>query len=769
MTSPLPPASPADPVAPAPVRLAATVLDPAAAGAGALAAVTSELIAPLASGASPRPLPWQSGASSAQVAVDLPTRYPLALVTLLTDLEDETLDVSPTLVPLSGPPVPQPPLHFARRTAAGSALVACLPPLDAAGTSPAFTLTCAAHRTAGDGSGGDLTPDQIRAILRVDLTEGLLGRLLAVLLDEKARLRQASREIRAMRALDAAADGALDRIGADLSCPRFADELIWDAERRSPGTRPLSPPGTLEDDASYRARLRVLRGVRLPSPPWIDSAVNGPGDPADPGTGWMADVGMTRRIGIDESANPLLLAFRLVAPGASGAVASLLDAIRRVHLVWPAGSATGDAIHALRMVPPEVVARTATVRQELAGWQLPDGQPVAPSLAFALTALNQRCQQLQARPWPAVLAGQSDTGGSRFELGLGALLAAPSPAQLDAAVAKATALGDPALVPKPRDADPAGAWLLNACGLRTAEQGSDGTVFTSTAPMGPLVVDVSPGPESAAPLALEAHLASALDTGHDAPMVAVVRALAGAQLVPVGSPADLLAAAQPPSVVPNLVPALQSLGLPVVTVVADVVRQLGLVSARDYEIFDLGPQRTAGVVADPATLESMLNLAAQAGASSGLPLVTAAGTLALILGVTGLPLAGSNLAARFTVLYRWEVRGLGLEPVDLAPRRGPAVTVRAPGDGISVVACLVHLRTGANDPYEWRPALAPDSLLTLRQYEHLLNIIELVTPVGVRADTFAIRQQHVNADGSGRGIALTPGAARAYRHYRLAH
>jgi hypothetical protein len=81
----------------------------------------------------------------------------------------------------------------------------------------------------------------------------------------------------------------------------------------------------------------------------------------------------------------------------------------------------------------------------------------------------------------------------------------------------------------------------------------------------------------------------------------------------------------------------------------------------------------------------------------------------------------------------------------------------------------VHLRTGNNDPYEWSPALPPDSLLTLRQYEHLLNIVELLTPVGVRVNTWEIRQHHVDVDGSGTATALTAGAARTYRHYRLAH
>jgi hypothetical protein len=118
------------------------------------------------------------------------------------------------------------------------------------------------------------------------------------------------------------------------------------------------------------------------------------------------------------------------------------------------------------------------------------------------------------------------------------------------------------------------------------------------------------------------------------------------------------------------------------------------------------------------------------------------------------------------VFYRWQVRGLAGVPVDLTPRRGATVRIPHAGAGISVVSCFVHLRTAANDPYEWRPTLPAGSLLTLRQYEHLMNIVELVTPIGVRADTWAIRHDGVDVDGSGKPFALPPSAARTYRRYR---
>ena len=95
-----------------------------------------------------------------------------------------------------------------------------------------------------------------------------------------------------------------------------------------------------------------------------------------------------------------------------------------------------------------------------------------------------------------------------------------------------------------------------------------------------------------------------------------------------------------------------------------------------------------------------------------------------------------------------------------------AVTLTDPGKGISVVVCQAYVRDGGNDPYQWRPTLPPETLLSLRQYEHLMNIVELVTPLGVRADTWTIRRSHIDVDASNSPTPLPPSAARTYRRYR---
>lgn len=730
-------------------------------GAGSLGAAAREVIGPYAGALTPQPLPWDDVPASAEITVAEVTRYPLVLLTLLTDLEGDQVVAVPRLLE---PGTDQPPITYAPWSQAGSSLTAFVPEVDAGGAAAAFRIGVTATRTAPNGTVTTVAAADVRQTVRVDLVQGLAGRVLAVLLAEKARLRRAGREIAAMRKLALARDNALDRLGADLRCPRFADDLVWDPVRRSPTTQPLSPPGRREDDASYRSRLRLLRGLRLPTPGWADNLLNGSG--SEPGR--LADVGFTGRVEVDESPNAVLLALRLVAPGSAAGRATLLDAIRQVHLIWPAGSAAGDAAHAQRMLPQRVADRIAGTRAALTRWGLPAQQPVARALAGALEALDARCRQLNARPWPSVLAGQSDAGGSRLELGHGALLAAPAAAALDAAVQAAGTLGDPGLIPQPRSADPVGRWLLSACGLRTVEPTADGSIFVSVLPMGPLVIDVAPGPDAPVPQTATAHLVSPTDAAHDAPLVAVLAAMAARQLTPVADVNALLAGIQPATAAPAAARALGDQGVPAVADVAGFRRQLAAVSNRLYAAFDLGVAGTAALATDPSRLAGTLAAAATAGASSVVAVVTAAGTIALMFGVTGLPLAGSNLAARQTVLYRWQVRGLAGNGVSTDPRRGPTTQIYAPGTGVSVLSCVAHVRGLGNDPYEWSPAPAQGTLLSLRQYEHLMNLVALATPVGVRANTWRLRQQHVDVDGSGKPFPLTAAAARTFRQYRAA-
>jgi hypothetical protein len=738
-------------------------------GAASLAVAGDELIGPLSGAVTPQPLPWSTGST---VVVDEPSHQSMVICTLLADLSDDAIEVVVSLVPASGPDQPQPVVRFAQWSEHGTELLAYVPSTDVSGTAAPFTLRIAATHIAPDGTRQVLSANDAAAAIRLDLVQGVLGRLTAVLLSEKSRLRRQARELRAMRALDEARADALDRMGADLGCPRFADQIKWDLVGKQVGTVPLTPPGTVEDDGSYRARLRILRGVRLPSPTWIDSAVNGPGKPADPGAGWLADVGFAKRLTVDEAANPLRVTFRLISSGHPKGRMELLNAIRLTHLVWPAGSAPGNAAHGARMITPEVKLRIDAARVALKSFGLPANQPVAASVAFAVKRLADRQTALGVQVFGTLIGGQQDGGGSRYELGLGANFKAPKTFNLNKAVTKAQKLADPGLVPVSSANDPIGAWLLKACGFRTAELLPDGSVYVSCLATGGLIVDVTPGPDAAAPLMLAARLETANDATHDAPLAGVVAALAADGLAPVAAPAPLLAGIKPTSSNAGIATALTELGLPVLAdaaAVTDVKTRMAKVDNRTYVAFDLGGGNTTAIKNDPSKLAAILGQAARGGASSGLPVMTSSGTLALILGIADLPRAGNNLASQHTVAYRWQIRGLAGQGATMWPRIGASAKIANAGEGISIVTCLAYVRDGHNDPYEWRPTLETGALLSLRQYEHLMNVIEIVTPLGVRADTWSIRREHVDVDGSNSPTPLPASAARTYRRYRPLH
>jgi len=725
-------------------------------GAACRVAGADELIGPFETSVRPQELPWGAGASFDTAGV---TRQPLLLVRLLTDLEETAYVVTVTV---DGVVVPA--VTFEAWSEQGTQVLASVPATDAQGTAARATGTVAVVRHDGGGT-AVLSPAEVQAVVAVDLVQGVLGRLTFALLSEKARLRRQVREIRAMRALLHARSNALDLHGADLGVPRLRDALSWDAVTRNVAATPVAGG---EPDAEYRARLRIVRGVRLGTPTWIDDRANGPGADTDPGAGWLADVGCATRLQVDETRNPLLVAFRLVDPGRDAGRLELLDAARRVHLVWASGS-DGDAVHAARTLPAAVAARIAAARAALTTLGLPAREPVAPAVAFALQRLASLQTRLGVQVFTQVLHGQHDDGGSRYELGLGVQLTAPAAGTVDSAVTAATALLDPGMVPVPRTDDPQATWLLRAAGMRTAMPLADGTVYASTLSSGGLVVDLAPGPGAAVPITASARIDGPGDSEHDGPLHGVIDALAVDGLTPVASVPDLLTGIQATAANPGVDAALASLDLPRTVSVDDVRARLGAVSSRDYTVVDLGPATTAQVVADHAVLAAIVRHGARGGASSVLPLLTSGGTVALVFGLVDLPLAGNNLSSRHTVAYRWQVRGLVEHPVGLWPRLGPTTTLEPAGSGISVLTCLAYVRTGGNDPYQWRPTLPDDALLSLRQYEHLMNIVELVTPIGVRADTWDIRRRHVDVDGSGSATPLRPSAARTYHRYRPLH
>ena len=97
---------------------------------------------------------------------------------------------------------------------------------------------------------------------------------------------------------------------------------------------------------------------------------------------------------------------------------------------------------------------------------------------------------------------------------------------------------------------------------------------------------------------------------------------------------------------------------------------------------------------------------------------------------------------------------------------GSRTTFRAAAPGLSAVVVIGYARRGLTDPYEYRVSLPDDALLSIGQYEFLMNVLGYVYPLGIEINTYSIRHSHVDLDGDGVAEALPPRISRTYRQFR---
>jgi hypothetical protein len=72
------------------------------------------------------------------------------------------------------------------------------------------------------------------------------------------------------------------------------------------------------------------------------------------------------------------------------------------------------------------------------------------------------------------------------------------------------------------------------------------------------------------------------------------------------------------------------------------------------------------------------------------------------------------------------------------------------------------------DPFTFRVGFTgPATLLTLAQYEYLMNLLERLHPIGVTVDTSAIRTSRVDPDQHGGATPLGQRVSRTFRPFRM--
>lgn len=461
----------------------ATLLDADVHRAASHRNMVEHLTAPLRAGAVDTALPIDA---AGKIQVDWRARLPLLLLAPLGPLEETGLRL--TVTPPEGDPFE---LEFAPYTEAGAHLPAFQPATDAEGFAEQFSVKLGPLRNvAPDGTETALLLAEIAARLGARILEGNLGCVLYLMGAEKQRLRRQARELAAVRRLDHAGDNALDRMGADVGVPRFADTLAFRRGEIVTDTR-------REPDPDYRRRLQLYRPWLVPTKNRIVELLNGPGNATSPNAGALGELGLAERFALDEDDNEFAVAIAMVGVDDPGYRDGFFEFIRATQLIWPRADAASDAVHAARFVPAPIRDRDEALRQSLGQFfSFVSAGPdlaLAPMLAAALTRAGACRRALGATTKWKLLRGQRADAGSRYELGLGADLDPLSAQELNALAAAHAARSpnaDPELeallasmTPRSAADDPDGAWLLQPCGLRTVHRADTQTLYVSHLPI----------------------------------------------------------------------------------------------------------------------------------------------------------------------------------------------------------------------------------------------------------------------------------------------
>jgi hypothetical protein len=393
-------------------------------------------------------------------------------------------------------------------------------------------------------------------------------------------------------------------------------------------------------------------------------------------------------------------------------------------------------------------------------------------------------------------------GGSRYELGLGVELAGLTTAALDrmgGEVARLADSGIPELAllaqaadPRPGAEDPAGRWLFEMCGLRTVHLLGDEHIHLSPLPSqglrleGPAELGVGTvgsyeARYHAAGSAPGVHV-RALEAADDA-----VARLAADGLTPLP---DLLTPAQ----LRDALTALSS--APAAPTVPDGWQVLAASGVMTTDSRALASAVLAGMNLDQvvAFALSAANVAAlgtgdelrdavagridallRSGFYTVRCVVDTSGRLLVLASVSVLPGASGKVGEPPPASFTWHTTRLpkplpgSLGPARLEQGRGGRAQVRALEPGLALLVCIGYARRGLADPFEIRvePA-SDDTILTLDQYGYLMNLLEALYPIGIEINTFAIRRNHVDADGDGVPEFLSSRVSRTYNRYRHA-
>ncbi|MBZ4422794.1 hypothetical protein [Myxococcus sp. RHSTA-1-4] len=741
--------------------------------------MAAHLTGPFSDGTRERPLPLDA---SGRAVVEAGSRQPLLLVAPAMDVGASGFQVT-VKVSVGTTVREQVTLRFEPWSEAGAFLPAFHP--DPLLAESAAMPALAVEVVKGASAPADVPVAQL---VQARLVEGVMGRMLYALGAEKQRLRRQARELFAMRQLEHATRGALDRLGLELGVPRFEDRLGWDAAK----TQPTSVTER-ESDASYRRRLALYRPFLMATPRQVVLRLNGPGE-SDANTGPLAALGVSKRFTLYEANTEFAVGLRLMGP--ENQRTNFFDHLRKVHLLAPA-----SATPANRLMPLLERARQDAMLSRLrTNYTFPAGAFIAPGLAQALDLVG-RCRVALGvtRRW-GVLRAQADTGGSRYELGLGVEVEVPPADELtlmrNTLLAGTFAAGTDvqvvrllqSLTPGTAAEDPAGRWLLAGCGLRTVHRTPGPRYYLSHVPIHGLVVSDESGPAGS----LGVRLHAPEDTGLDAVLhfaLSDVEADAGGaanvgtRQSAAAAPAlwDAAATLEPPAAA---LTAFTSAGLRPPRTRAEVQRAVAGLETLPPELLvtlSLEAAFATGLLANTsaavARLTALVDSMKRREVVSVLPLVSVSGGVPsgvlLVVGVIPLPARAVLLNPRRED-FHWYVLSLAGTPGTLEQEAGSRSRYVAPtpDTGLDAVVTVTLVRRNRADPrrrvrpFETRVVMNPGARLDISQYEYLMNLLERLTPLGVVMDTGTLREEQVDPGGQGQAVPMTGLLARSFRAFQ---
>jgi len=715
-----------------------------------------------------------------QARITLPqgSYAPMIQLAPLQDLDDTEIQLTIRRI-LPFPATGLDPAQFAAFSEAGSFLTVFVPPTDEHDrTTLQYRLQLSMKV-----DGRSVARAQINTVIQARLTQGRYAKLLHIMQAETPRIRRLSRSLMAQRQIRYAKGFMLDRIGRELSVPRFEKDLRF---RRGE----FLVTNNVETDAAYRRRLEMFRRFVMPTRGFVDRTLNG----ANGQAGLLQKAGAPTGFEILESDNPFMSGMQIISCADTTAKAEtqrnrfltyirdtkLLDPLRNVRRNWQLPSRHRQAENELR----------ERLRDRL-DIQNNDKAHMAPYLARAFDRLAQALDHLGIVEKPMLFRAFDPQGGHRFELGLGAEIKKLSASTINQLRNRINA-GPPALsgrndidslligLGEADLTDPSGSWLFKAAGFRTFEFMTASRIFVSHVSLGNVTLDMKPA------VTLEmagqgVEVAATLKTRTGNNDAALQHALRGG---PGGLSPDLrfwtaLNATQTNQTIEALVdpglPGQESLDKVGLSVPADMA--VFPVSLSHYPRHQFAILRINSAMATnlrnnvPAAYEKVEELSQLFGANgaSSLALLGSGAELVLIVGATGLPQTGTNIGPRRSSDFFWNVNTVsGGEAV--IKGTGSRALFKTKTPGVYVVNVLAYSRIGLTDPFAWDVRLPRGAVLNFEQYELFMNYLSRLFPIGVEINTWDIRRNNVAFEGDDP-VPLSPKLSRSFRpfhRYRFA-